>query len=223
MLFLEDLGHSEDFSFIYEKREISSNHISQLTQIAKGIHESHVVSIYPENLELRKLNHQHIFSLPFLVNNGFSLDDIQDGLQEISLAYKNNMLLKEKITALGKKYLATTGGVLLHGDYYPGSWMNIGDKIFVLDPEFSFLGPAEFDLGVMVGHIVLATEKVENLDTVLKHYKTPINKELVREFAGVEIIRRLIGLAQLPLQRTIEEKKNLLELAKTWILENQVL
>jgi 5-methylthioribose kinase len=36
--------------------------------------------------------------------------------------------------------------------------------------------------------------------------------------AGIEIIRRLIGLAQLPLQRSIEEKDYLLQHARKMIL-----
>ncbi|WP_405414586.1 phosphotransferase [Maribacter sp. Asnod1-A12] len=217
LLFLEDLGESEDFSFVYEKRNISKSHLEQLTTIAMGIHESAVSSAYPENLELRKLNHQHIFVLPFLEENGFSLDQVQVGLQALSLPLKQDILLKEKISALGELYLST-GGVLLHGDYYPGSWMGLKDQVFVLDPEFSFLGVAEFDLGVMAAHLFMATGNTKILEEIVESYTAPINVKLMQEFAGVEVIRRLIGLAQIPLSRTLEEKKELLHLAKSWVL-----
>lgn len=218
LLFLEDLGDSEDFSFVYNTREISKSHIEQLTSIARGIHESTLTSTYPENIELRKLNHQHIFVLPFLEENGFSLDDVQEGLQALSLPLKQDLLLKEKIAVLGKLYLTTTGGVLLHGDYYPGSWMCKQDKIFVLDPEFSFLGFAEFDLGVMAAHLFMATGNTSILEEVIEGYQRPINKSLMREFAGMEVLRRLIGLAQLPLKRSLEEKKTLLSTARSWVV-----
>ena len=52
----------------------------------------------------------------------------------------------------GERYLAE-GSTLLHGDYYPGSWMTVDDAVFVIDPEFSFKGFPEFDLGVMLSLI----------------------------------------------------------------------
>ena len=217
LLFLEDLGHSEDFSFVYEKRAISENHLAQLVTIAKGIHQSKVTGDYPENIELRKLNHQHIFVLPFLEDNGFSLDDVQEGLQALSLPFKQDEELKEQIISLGELYLST-GEVLLHGDYYPGSWMGKNEKVFVLDPEFSFLGAAEFDLGVMAAHLFMATGQPESLEQVVVNYQAPINVRLMRNFAGVEVMRRLIGLAQLPLQRTLDEKKILLDTSKSLVL-----
>jgi len=45
-----------------------------------------------------------------------------------------------------------------------------------------------------------------------------LNANLLAKVAGIEIMRRLIGLAQLPLKRSIEEKKLLLEMARTLIL-----
>ena len=40
------------------------------------------------------------------------------------------------------------GDTLLHGDYYPGSWMRVRERLYIIDPEFSFAGPKEFDLGI---------------------------------------------------------------------------
>ncbi|UOY06494.1 phosphotransferase [Muricauda sp. SCSIO 64092] len=219
MLFLEDLGQSEDMSFIYRKRSISDIHFNQLVSIAKGIHSSPITVDYPKNLELRKLNHQHIFVLPFLEDNGFSLDGIQVGLDALSLPFKTAKALKEKVEELGVLYL-TTDGVLLHGDYYPGSWMAKADDVYVLDPEFSYQGPLEFDLGVLVAHLCMAIGDTGFFDKVIGRYDGRPNVQLVREFAGIEIIRRLIGLAQLPLDRTIGEKEQLLHLAERWVRGN---
>ena len=219
MLFLEDLGQSGDMSFIYKKRNVSDIHFDQLISIAKGIHSSPIAADYPKNLELRKLNHQHIFVLPFLEDNGFSLEGIQHGLEALSLPFKTAKALKEKVEDLGKLYLAT-GGVLLHGDYYPGSWIAKADNVYVLDPEFSYRGPFEFDLGVLVAHLCMATGNAGFFDKVIERYDGRPNVQLVREFAGIEIIRRLIGLAQLPLDRTIGEKEQLLHLAERWVVGN---
>jgi 5-methylthioribose kinase len=48
------------------------------------------------NTELRTLNYEHIFEYPFKEENGFNLDDIQDGLQELALPYKKRCRIKEK-------------------------------------------------------------------------------------------------------------------------------
>jgi len=43
------------------------------------------------------------------------------------------------------------------------------------------------------------------------------NKALLAHFTGIEILRRLIGIAQLPLKLTLLEKKELLERAAKYI------
>lgn len=217
LLLLEDLGQCEDMVFLYEKREIDKTALQKLTFIIDLIHRTKVPSDFPENIEMRKLNHQHIFVLPFLKDNGFSLDDIQPGLQELSLPYKIDAKLKKTIKKIGKRYLSE-GDTLLHGDYYPGSWMTESNNLYVIDPEFGFVGFAEFDLGVMAAHLIMATGKKKYLSRIHSQYNGPADKKLMSQVAGIEIMRRLIGLAQLPLDRTIDEKKSLLKKAHKMIL-----
>lgn len=217
LLLLEDLGQCEDMVFIYEKKEIDKTALQKLIFIIDLIHRTKVPLDFPENMEMRKLNHQHIFVLPFLEDNGFSLDDIQPGLQELSLPYKKDTELKKAIEKIGKRYLSE-GGTLLHGDYYPGSWMTEAHNLYVIDPEFGFVGFAEFDLGVMAAHLIMATGKKKYLGQVESQYNGRADKKLMSQVAGIEIMRRLIGLAQLPLDRTIDEKKSLLKKAHKMIL-----
>ncbi|MGJ8759684.1 phosphotransferase [Polaribacter sp. HaHaR_3_91] len=218
VLILEDLGNCEDMSFLYKNRVIETESIQLLVDILSNIHKSEVSNTYPENKELRALNHQHIFVLPFAVDNGFSLDTIQDGLEAVSQAYKNDEKLKEQITLVGERYLSE-GTTLLHGDYYPGSWMTKEDEVYVIDPEFSFKGFAEFDLGVMAAHMVMATGNKLMISRIKQAYKLKLDEPLFLQITGIEIMRRLIGLAQLPLERTLEEKKELLEIARLLIID----
>lgn len=215
-LMMEDLGQCKDMTYLYRNRTIKDTHLDKLIHVLQVIHRSKPEG-FPKNMELRKLNHQHIFVLPFMEDNGFQLDDIQNGLQELSLKYKKDTALKSIIETLGTKYLSE-GSVLLHGDYYPGSWMTERDNVYVIDPEFSFLGFAEFDLGVMAAHLIIATSESSYLDLVLKKYQGVIDKKWVHQIAGIEIMRRLIGLAQLPLERTLQEKEYLLQMARKMIL-----
>ncbi|OAD45498.1 phosphotransferase [Polaribacter atrinae] len=218
VLILEDLGNCEDMSLVYKNRVIETESIQLLVDILSNIHKSEVSNTYPENKELRALNHQHIFVLPFAVDNGFSLDTIQDGLEAVSQTYKNDEKLKAEIALVGECYLSE-GTTLLHGDYYPGSWMTKGDEVYVIDPEFSFKGFAEFDLGVMAAHMVMATGNKLMISKIKQAYTLKLDEHLFLQIIGIEIMRRLIGLAQLPLDRTLDEKKELLEIARLLIID----
>ncbi|WP_223308465.1 phosphotransferase [Maribacter polysiphoniae] len=217
VLLLEDLGDCKDMSYLYGERNIEASQLDQLLDIASQIHTS-TPKAYPRNMELRLLNHQHIFVLPFLKENDFSLNTVQEGLQELALPYRNDEPLKKEIAKVGQQYLSE-GNTLLHGDYYPGSWMAKGDHIYVIDPEFSFMGFAEFDIGVLAAHSILITMDTDCLQTIKSRYPGRLNGLLLAQVAGIELMRRLIGLAQLPLKRSIQEKKLLLELARALILD----
>ncbi len=217
VMLLEDLGNCEDMTSIYKRRNIAPEKVAQLLFILNEVHRKKAATLFPENMEMRRLNHQHIFVLPFLEDNGFQLNDVQSGLQQLAEPYKTDTTLKNDITRIGHHYLSQ-GDTLLHGDYYPGSWMTEGDNLYVIDPEFSFMGFAEFDLGVMTAHLILTTHQNRYLDTVLNNYKGQVDKKLVSQVAGIEIMRRIIGLAQLPLERTLDEKKSLLQMAHKMIL-----
>lgn len=219
LLVMEDLGALPDVTSCYADRFLNDALLKTLVTTLYDIHSTAPPKDFPLNTELKALNHQHIFVLPFLEDNGFSLDTIQKGLQALSMPFKTNSRLKEVVTTLGKKYLEN-GTTLLHGDYYPGSWMQNEDAFYVIDPEFSFVGEKAFDLGVLAAHMILATSKSDYLDKVVQLYSGEVSKDLVRQYTGVEIIRRLIGLAQLPLERSLKEKKELLQVAENFLLGN---
>ncbi len=212
VLLLQDLGNCDDMIDIYAKKYISTPHFDKLMAILSLIHKKKVVHDFPKNMKMRQLNHQHIFVLPFTENNGFSLDAVQLGLQNLSLTYKNDAPLKAIVNAIGEIYLSE-GDTLLHGDYYPGSWMTETNHLYIIDPEFCFMGFAEFDLGVMAAHLILATGDPSFLGKSVNAYDGKVDHGLTAKVAGIEIMRRLIGLAQLPLDRTIDEKDYLLRTA----------
>ena len=118
---------------------------------------------------------------------------------------------------LSNKYLEK-GDSLLHGDYYPGSWLkNDKNEIFVIDPEFSYLGLREFDLGVMSAHLIIKTGDLNIINRIKNYYTSKIQINLMRQFAGIEIIRRILGVAKLPINRTINEKIHLIKIAKSLV------
>jgi 5-methylthioribose kinase len=175
------------------------------------------ITNFPATGAMRVLNHEHIFNYPFLEENGFDLDSIQSGLQEASMPYKTDTDLKQRIQTLGDRYLAD-GKVLMHGDFYPGSWLQVSSGIKIIDPEFGGLGDAEFDLGVFLAHLDLSAQAEDLSTQVQKHYILPVDWSLVQQYRGVEILRRLIGIAQLPVSLSLDTKKTLLARARTFLL-----
>jgi 5-methylthioribose kinase len=78
----------------------------------------------------------------------------------------------------------------------------MGDEIKVIDPEFCFYGLREFDLGVLFAHMYLTQQKESAMTLIKEEYNffEELNPTILNGFIGTEIIRRLIGLAQLPLK-----------------------
>lgn len=218
ILALQDLGDCDDMSFIYKQRSITTHQLKKLIDISHHVHTTKPSANFPQNIKMRELNHQHIFKLPFMKDNGFSLDTIQPGLQNISTFYKNNIALKKQVAIIGEKYLSN-GNTLLHGDFYPGSWISQANNLFVIDPEFGFVGFAEFDIGVMAAHLIIATHDITYVEKIEHLYPSPLDAPLVKKVAGIEIMRRLIGLAQLPLKRNLAEKQELLNMAYKMIIQ----
>ncbi len=217
IMMMEYISDAVDMVALYREQVVSDNELDALVKIIKTIHHCRPKSTFPENMLLRELNHQHIFVLPFLENNGFQLDVIQDGLEGISLRYKKDKDLARVVKNIGRRYLSK-GEFLLHGDYYPGSWMRAAKGLYVIDPEFSHLGFKEFDIGVMIAHLIMATGDEEMKSKILSIYSDDVDEKLIHQITGIEIMRRLIGLAQLPLTRTLAEKEYLLQLAYKMIL-----
>ena len=224
VLSIEDLGQANDFLSLYQEgTALKEASLTHLLQYLSGLHEGFMKSRIDdelENEEMRKLNHEHIFHYPFLEVNGFDLDVVQEGLQELALGYKKDLLLKQKIEVLGALYLSR-GKYLLHGDFYPGSWLKTDDGIKVIDPEFCYYGSREFDLGVFIAHLYLTQQDAELIAMIPQKYQgyEQLSLTILNGFVGAEIMRRLIGLAQLPLKMDLGTKKKLLDFGYDLIIK----
>lgn len=217
LLILEDLGMSCDFSFLYlGKNTLAPETMSSLADYLNALHGLEIKD-FPDNSAMKILNHEHIFNFPFAEENGFDLDSVQPGLQEVSLVYKRDEELKDALTKLGDRYLSI-GNTLLQGDFYPGSWLKVDDGLKIIDPEFGFVGDKEFDLGVLFAHFDLSQQPESLKEEFLNKYKHPFSPVLLNQYHGVEILRRLIGIAQLPVSLSLDQKKSLLEKARKLVI-----
>jgi len=167
------------------------------------------------NHAMRTLNHAHIFDLPLRTDGPFDvfLESVTSGLAKLSRELRADADYVSRVTALGHRYLNHDHPHLIHGDLFLGSLLRApGGEIMLIDPEFSFGGKPEFDLGVFYAHLILSGHDDALLARWLAQTVDAPGRDatLTRQFAGVEIMRRLIGVAQLPLALTLPAKAALL-------------
>ncbi len=214
---MQDLGEGHDFSFVYEGENISAEDLKSIAQILSDLHSIDTSGQVFSNSEMRKLNHAHMYDIPLKVDNGLDLNSICSGLDELAKRLKNNNEYVQEIYKLGDCYLQS-GETLLHGDFYPNSWLKCNGEIYLIDPEFGFIGAKEFDLGVSVAHLHLSNHPEELINLYLNSYKQSYDEILMNKFTGAEIMRRLLGYAQLPIKKDLKKLESLLELSKTLVL-----
>jgi 5-methylthioribose kinase len=91
----------------------------------------------------------------------------------------------------------------------------------IIDPEFCFLGAPEFDCGILAAHLALGCCAPAAVEVVTAHaHARRLDLARVAAYAGVEIMRRLIGVAQLPLSYGLDRKRMLLRHSRRLILES---
>lgn len=218
----QDLGNSNDLTNLYQPdQQISVEDIASISQYLSELHQASKSQTPDEifrNRAMRTLNHEHIFIYPLMEDNGFNLNNVLEGLQAAAMIYKTDEVFKDIVKKLGEVYLAD-GQYLLHGDYYLGSFLRTSNGVKIIDPEFCFYGRAEFDLGVLIAHLKMSEQGNEIIDEAIRSYEKAedFDKKLFNQFIGIEIMRRIIGLAQLPLTLSLEKRVALLKQAKDLI------
>ncbi|MGF1449336.1 MAG: phosphotransferase [Opitutales bacterium] len=207
----EDLGESPSLMGLYDREPLGSDEAHALGVWLARVHRIDLGGKTFPNREMRQLNHEHIFAFPFRANNGQDLDALTPGLAQAASEIQGEVALVAAIQQLGEDvYLSDEGACLLHGDYFPGSWMRSKERLCVIDPEFGFVGRPEFDVGVALAHLHLARQAPSVRNGFMEGYRTlphSIDMDLALQLAGVEILRRLIGVAQLPLEADAPQKR----------------
>jgi 5-methylthioribose kinase len=221
VLVLEDLGAAGDYTTMYTDGQISSEDLHRLLRwlSALGRVEPPADAVSDlANHAMRRLNHEHIFALPLREQNGLDLDAITGGLGRAADELKHDRAYCWRVAELGEVYLSD-GPSLVHGDYFPGSWMRTAAGVRIIDPEFCLLGAREFDYGVMLAHCALAHTALAAAEQVMTAARQAgLEERLVLGFAGVEIMRRLLGVAQLPLRVGLDIKRRLLSMSCSFVL-----
>jgi 5-methylthioribose kinase len=154
-----------------------------------------------KNREMRALNHAHIFIIPWQPGGGPDLELISPGLAEAARGVQSDRELASTVERVGREIYLADGTTLIHGDFFPGSLIRTAAGLRVIDPEFGFVGRAEFDVGVWWAHLLLAGQSAALLERWAGVYRKPpgFDVPVACRLAGIEMVRRLIGYAQLPL------------------------
>lgn len=226
LLALEDVGDGGDMLHLYADTASQEPARGVMTALVYWLWRLHALAEVPAgdfaNTDMRALNHAHIFVIPFQPDSGAG---IAPGLETIATTFQQDDALKAAASALGDIYLGraphASRPCLLHGDYYPGSWLhNQRLGVVIIDPEFAFVGAPEFDVGVMLAHLTFAGYTQADLMGILRSYVTPpgFDYGLAMKFAAIESIRRLLGVAQLPLTAGTDQRLAWLHTARGMLL-----
>jgi 5-methylthioribose kinase len=206
LLILEDISDAENYCALYKKHHIDTEELQLLVKWLSHLHRVRVMPKEKALLEceaVKKYNALSFFDFPDKIkyepahNLAAEMKQITDSSQ-----------VREAILSLKNSYLEG-GFTLLHGDYQPGNWLFSDGGVYIIDPKFSIFGRPEIDLGHLVGHLLLASLALPKIEMVFDSYEDKsIDKELTFRFAGLEMIRRLIGIYPLNFLGTTVQKKS---------------
>ena len=112
-----------------------------------------LVAAFSGNTELCKITEDLIFTDPYMVcsRNRWTSPQLDDVAAEI----RGDARLKRAVSALKLKFLGEAQA-LLHGDLHTGSIMVTAEDTKVIDPEFAVMGPMGFDVGKLLGNLLLS-------------------------------------------------------------------
>lgn len=217
------------------------------------------------NPELCRISEDLVFTDPY-TNAGGTNDVFPPMRMFVEEEIYGDKLLHTEVSKLYMEFKTNTQS-LLHGDLHSGSVFINEDNIKIFDPEFAFYGPAGYDVGNVIGNLLLSwgaavyvmedgsekeqflswiKETVEKLvirfmeesrRLIIESSRDPLCntpdfafwyvEKIVQEsagFAGLEIIRRIVGEAHVKdvtgiedPQKRIQAEKMLLRMGKILI------
>jgi 5-methylthioribose kinase len=225
VLLLEDLEGARDLTGVYGGGRLELEEVDRLALVLGALHDGTAGDppMPSFNQEMRELNHTHCFVVPLDPRTDLPLDRFEPGLAAAAAALAADVQFCEVAARMGERYRSAPGP-LVHGDYFPGSWLRTADGIRIIDPEFCFRGEREIDVGCAVAHFALGHQSPETARRFLDAYQASATCDApsVARYAAMEIVRRLIGVAQLPIAPTRGWRGALLARARDAALEGSL-
>ncbi|GAA5707891.1 methylthioribose kinase [Streptomyces avermitilis] len=119
--------------------------------------------------ELCKITEDVVLSEPYIEHEH---NHWHPGLDDLAAAFRADPRLRTEVADLRHVFM-TSAQAPLHGDLHTGSVM-VGERdgapvVRVFDPEFSFVGPIGFDLGLYWANTLVSQERARALGTLTDH------------------------------------------------------
>ncbi|WP_405874688.1 S-methyl-5-thioribose kinase [Streptomyces sp. NBC_00005] len=119
--------------------------------------------------ELCKITEDVVLSEPYVEHEH---NHWHEGLDDLAATFRADARLRTEVADLRHTFM-TGAQALLHGDLHTGSIM-VGTRegapvVRVFDPEFSFVGPIGFDLGLYWANALVSEERARALGTLSDH------------------------------------------------------
>ena len=105
------------------------------------------------NFDLCKITEDFVFTTPY---EKHETNDYNPQLTEEDLNFiQQDRDLKIAVAEMKYKFMNNAES-LLHGDLHIGSIMVNENETYVIDPEFAFYGPMGFDIGAVIGNLLMS-------------------------------------------------------------------
>ncbi len=201
------------------------------------------------NTVMQSITADYVFTLPFIEHE---TNFWTEGLESEVSRLKADDIFLQQAQNLKTIFLTAQQG-LTHGDLHTGSIMVKGNSAKVIDAEFAFYGPVGFDIGLYWANYFLSyfshTDNsdvqselknaiVHTWETYTKEFNMPDSSHKVRTlqqifhesigFAGMEMLRRIIGAAHVKdieriedVQRKLRIETAILEFGSTLVKQHQ--
>ena len=198
------------------------------------------------NTVMQSITTDYVFTFPFTEHEtNFHTDGLETEIDQL----KTDQQFLKQVSELKSIFLKVQRG-LTHGDLHTGSIMVKDDSAKVIDSEFAFYGPVGFDIGLFWANYLLSyfshtdspkvqseikTAIIQTWKTYIKRFKmdSPMKSRTLQiifhesvGFAGLEMLRRILGAAHVKdiesisdLQRKLSIESAILEFGKTLVKE----
>lgn len=111
------------------------------------------MAVFCDNTELCKITEDLIFTDPYMIHERNRWTKPQ--LDGIAAEFRFDADLKLALSRLKLKFLSSAEA-LIHGDLHTGSIMITESDTRIIDPEFAFFGPMGFDVGAVLGNLLMS-------------------------------------------------------------------
>ena len=208
VLVLEDLGACERLDAALERGADVTQAAAALADFLGRVHAgTRDITLAADfsNAEMRRLHGDHIFHLPYRPND-FPLSP---AVEARALRIQHDTDLIATLDTAYARYLGE-GECLIHGDVQPANILLAAGGPKLLDAEIAHFGGPAFDIGQLLGHLLLpaaargrAQAMLPSLRAVWRAYVAAAgarNSDLAAaaRYAGIELLRRTLGAARVP-------------------------